>query len=288
MRGSKGLWMGLLVAGFLNLTSVGALANNQSEEESFVTNVEQTVTKDEIGFVYLNNGRVLRIEKAADLNEFSRFSKFQSLSIRVIDRGTVDEILEVRLVDEAAGLSSTPRPSDDVFDFDSRAIDPTPAGVFSYMKAMGFRKGECFHRAYLWAYETGAKEKISTHKTFLFFTRKYIERYRYKWWFHVAPMLIKDGVEWMLDPRFTSSARSVKRWTDGFMKNAATCPVIARYEGYERHHPNQWCYLRKTTMYYYHPNSVLRADNAGRTETKFDENGLYFSRKALGRLFSAR
>lgn len=289
MRGSKGLWMGLLVAGILSFTTEKADAIDRFEEESFVTYIEQAVTKDDLGFIYLNNGRVLRLEKAADISEFSRFSKHQALSIRVIDRGEVDELIDVRFVDQPAGYIDAFRSEQDsAFDIDSQAIDPTPTGVFNYMKAMGFRRGECFHRAYLWAYDTWTKEKIATHKTFLFFTRKYIERYRYKWWFHVAPMLISDGVEWMLDPRFVSAPRSVKRWTDNFMKNAAECPVITKYEGYERHHKDKWCYLRKTTMFYYHPNSVLRADGAGRTETQFDENGLYFSRKALGRLIHER
>ncbi|MES2856881.1 MAG: protein-glutamine glutaminase family protein, partial [Bdellovibrionota bacterium] len=159
--------------------------------------------------------------------------------------------------------------------------------IHKILKGMNLKKGsQCFHRAYLWAFDTSTKQNLFTEKAFLFFTPKYIRQYRYKWWFHVAPLLrnpLAPDQDRMIDPWFLTGPRPIQRWTDEFMKNKAVCPVIPVYVAHDQHYADGWCYMRITPMYYYHPNTVALADLEGRIETEFEERGLKYSEAAARR-----
>ncbi len=122
---------------------------------------------------------------------------------------------------------------------------------------------QCYQRAMTWTYEMYTYRGINSMKAFLFFTRKFINEYHYKWWFHVTPFVYVNGVEYTLDPTFTDKPLQMQDWTNDFMIGNPVCPEIAKYSDYSNHEFDQYCYLRKVPMYYYQPADIEREDNAG-------------------------
>lgn len=148
------------------------------------------------------------------------------------------------------------------------------------------RNSQCYQRAMLWTHQMWRARGTRSLKVFLFFTRRYIREYNYKWWFHVTPyVLMADGSERTLDYTFTDNPLSMKDWTDEFMHNKANCPTIAHYAEYENHQESQHCYLRKVPMYYYQPLDIERADTSGVPVTTWQDWTLGHAARARCRFF---
>ncbi|MAZ47466.1 MAG: hypothetical protein CME65_02820 [Halobacteriovoraceae bacterium] len=116
-------------------------------------------------------------------------------------------------------------------------------------------KSQCYNRAHMWTYETLIQSQVSLGKIWLFFTRKYIRDYNYKWWFHVAPYTeVNDSNNvYVLDKGFTSVPYNQENWKDLFMRNKAHCPEITSYSEYENNPEEEYCYLMKSSQYYWQP-----------------------------------
>lgn len=147
------------------------------------------------------------------------------------------------------------------------------ASAFSKMRRNYQNKSQCYNRAHIWTYEEFQRTGMKTGKLFLFFTSKYIRNYRYHWWFHVTPMAYVGGTaqsNWRaMDRRYTSGLLSTKTWTDVFMLNNATCPVVYKYTDYRNHQQSQDCYLIPTSMYFWQPRDILRQENTGYQKTQY-------------------
>jgi hypothetical protein len=102
--------------------------------------------------------------------------------------------------------------------------------IFSKMSRKYQKKSQCFNRAHIWVYDEFSRSGTKLNKVFLFFTSRYIRKYRFHWWFHVTPMAYVGGKEFknwrMLDRRYTKGPLQSKAWTDIFMKSKRTCPVV--------------------------------------------------------------
>ena len=143
--------------------------------------------------------------------------------------------------------------------------------AFNSMSRTYKNKSQCFNRAHVWAYEMWKNRGISTSKVFIFFTRQYIRKYDFDWWFHVAPYTVVNvngaSVEHVLDRRYTAGPRDMRAWTNVFMKNDAFCPEVAKYTDYRNHQREQWCFLIKSNMYYRSPLDLELLERDGRQET---------------------
>lgn len=119
------------------------------------------------------------------------------------------------------------------------------------------KDSQCFNRAMIWSYEWWKKNSVKSMKILIFFTRNYIRRYDFEWWFHIAPYLhvMENGkvVEKAMDLKYTSGPRSFRQWTDIFMRNDAECKVITKYSDYADYPYTGDCYLMRTNMYTYQP-----------------------------------
>jgi hypothetical protein len=111
-------------------------------------------------------------------------------------------------------------------------------------------------------------------KVFLFFTSKYIRRYDYEWWFHVAPYTLtqedEEVRERVLDFKFTRSPLLMKNWTDLFMINKASCPVVGKYSEYRQQQDREDCYLMKESMYFLQPLDLSQLEETGRGKTNWN------------------
>lgn len=125
------------------------------------------------------------------------------------------------------------------------------------------KKSQCYQRAHVWSFNMWQKHDVKNLKIFIFFTKKYISEYEYKWWFHVAPMVATDAGERVMDRSFSRKPLSVNTWASIFMKNKATCPTVEHYNDYEQNQNSESCYIRKVSMYYFQPIDIKNSDNGG-------------------------
>ena len=155
--------------------------------------------------------------------------------------------------------------------------------IFDAMDGRTKRNSQCFNRAHGWAYDMKTRYNVDSMKIFIFFTSRYIREYRYKWWFHVAPMvLVADNnmsVEHVMDVSFTNGPTLMRNWTDYFMQNNAACPSVNTYSEYRLNQQAQHCYLIRANMFYRSPRDLELLETQGRQEVGWNMSELAEARR---------
>jgi hypothetical protein len=131
------------------------------------------------------------------------------------------------------------------------------------------KRSQCFQRAMLWSYGLWANRGIHTVKLFMFFTREYIQRYNYDWWFHVTPAVYVGDDIYTIDRTFTDRPLTLKEWTDSFIESKRACPIITHYREYESRPYGEHCLIRAVPMYHYQPADIETSDTTGIPRTRF-------------------
>ncbi len=119
---------------------------------------------------------------------------------------------------------------------------------------------ECYQRAHFWSAEMLQMANIQSGKMFVFFSVKYMREYRFNWWFHVAPFVLVNNEEQVLDSWFLDHPVDVQTWTNLFLDPHPICKVVSNYKDYENHQQDEYCFLRKLPMYYFEPTEVENRD----------------------------
>ena len=163
---------------------------------------------------------------------------------------------------------------DEIMSYDPSVVSlATAQSAFAGMRRDYQNESQCYNRAHIWTYEAYNRIGLKSKKLFLFFTSRYIRNYRYHWWFHVAPMTYVEGTaqtNWrVLDRRYTSNPLGTKNWTNIFMKNSATCPVVYKYSSYRNYQQSRDCYLIPTSMYFWQPRDIERQERTGYVKTQY-------------------
>lgn len=263
--------MKMMLSIFFLALSVSAVADSFTSE---VNSIDISKRKNSPHLILMENGRVVFV----DYQDEHVLRAFEASMKR-------DELLEVE-VSRDNGFKSAQTVSDEE-EFPGGTVGSThlmfdPTVVSSHSRATSiFRRmrrdyqndSQCYNRAHVWAYEEYLNSGLKSKKLFMFFTRRYIRNYRYKWWFHVAPMvLVKQGrstVERVLDRRYTGGPRYVSTWTRNFVHSGRKCPVVYRYNDYRNNQESQDCYLIPVSMYFWQPRDILRRDQTGSEKTQF-------------------
>lgn len=241
-------------------------------------------------------GRALRIESSDEQSLAvigAVAGKPRFIEIEYEDIGTVDRIKSVQerpdmrphASDGALPIepqSQLEDPSVGRIDFPFGDRELSVQGLFEYFSSFGLRRNsQCFHRAYYWSHQLWRQTGAMTHKVFMFFTGKYIRRFNYHWWFHVAPYVHDEsGQEIVLDPTYLKKPVTMRQWTNNFLRNDPECPIVTDYKGHHAQEREAWCYLVKVPMYYYHPNTVENARRNGLRIDQWDKGWLTRSRTA--------
>ena len=106
----------------------------------------------------------------------------------------------------------------------------------------------------------------------LYFTKKYIRQYRFKWWFHVSPFVQLNGEDIVMDKKYLEGPISRRGWTDFFIKSRTKCPIISKYSDYERNPFRGECFLMRTSVHYYQPYQAELLEEGKNPEQKRWEN----------------
>jgi hypothetical protein len=138
------------------------------------------------------------------------------------------------------------------------------------------KESQCYNRAHVWAYDWRVKRNLYSSKTWLFFTRQYIRKYKFEWWFHVAPSVhvTVDGQvrERVMDIKYAKGPLKLKQWTDIFMRDNADCPVVKNYFDQADHPETGSCFVMRSSMYYYQPIDLELRDLTGQEKDRWIES----------------
>ena len=140
------------------------------------------------------------------------------------------------------------------------------------------KPSECFNRAHVWSYEWFRDSGIFSEKVWIFFSRKYIRKYKFEWWFHVAPLIhVKEGeqvLERVMDIKYLPEPQNISRWSDVFMRNKSTCLNVQKYSDYANYSESAWCHIMKTDMFSYQPVDIESEEYFGYKKTNWIEDEL--------------
>lgn len=135
------------------------------------------------------------------------------------------------------------------------------------------KDSQCFNRAMVWSYEWWKKHSLKSNKILIYWTRNYIRKYNFEWWFHIAPLInVMDNekvIERVMDIKYTKGPLSIQKWTNIFMKNDAVCQVITKFSEYADHPYMGDCYLQRTNMYTLQPADLQMEESWGYKKTNF-------------------
>lgn len=238
-------------------------------EELYTTvfNVIESQRTDRLLVLSAADGRIYKTKKSDENLKFYKSFIGQVVSLNVKN----DQILSIRRVNAAevdpSVMDLNHFQYNELRKFapsDLQSMEQATEIFNSLLNDGDRRRSQCFKRAHIWAYDMWSKLGLFSQKIFIFYTQRYIQLEDFEWWFHVAPMIVVKGEDYVLDGTFMSKPVTLKQWKDYFIKSEdITCPMIDRYQDYSE---NQWkrlCFLMKTPMYYFSPLNIENRDEDG-------------------------
>lgn len=270
----------------LGIFSTALLAQTAGAYElsTRVVDVQLTQSGDEI-MIFEEGGRVLWAPATErQLQRALKQVKADGLSLKLDIDPVTNHLKGVQLINhsENENLSGETVFSEASFTPTELSMDEARS-IFSVLDGNTKRKSQCFNRAHGWAYDMWTQKRVNSMKMFIFFTRKYIEEFKYNWWFHVAPYVhVKTpaGVEErLMDRTFSEGPDKVKDWTDMFVRPKPHCPVVDKYTDFYNNQWSSYCYLIKANMYYRSPKDLERLEKEGRQELNWNQAEIREARK---------
>ncbi len=215
------------------------------------------------------DGRVYKTKKTSEGLKYLKALKGKVVTLSYTTRGEESHIDQIRTV--APGEVDTRTMDLNHFQYNQlREFAPTELqsmeeanNLFTTLLNDGDRsRSQCFKRAHMWSFDMWSKLNINSQKMFIFYTQRYVQLEDFKWWFHVAPSVVVNGVDMVMDGTFMEKPMTVRAWQNFFMKSEKIrCPMI---ENYNQYADNQWqklCYTLKVPMYYLSPLDIENRDN---------------------------
>lgn len=223
-----------------------------------VIDIDESENEEET-LVFLTSGHVIRFSKH-DLpvkNKFAAFKKYQQwINISLDSNQKIEKYAQtLNLQPKTLLPTSSITPGAEYIPSVLESLDL--AKTYFHDAKYVSKESQCYNRAHIWTFEWFNKYAINSNKTWLFFTRKYIRKFKFDWWFHVSPSIkvmedekIKDKV---MDVKYARGPLDLKTWTDIFMKDDANCPMVNTYSEYANYPESGSCYTLRTSMFYYQP-----------------------------------
>lgn len=152
---------------------------------------------------------------------------------------------------------------------DPPAYEPTSISaaqvqeIFQTLNPNFKRLSECSDRAHVWAYDVFKKSGIKSQKAFILFTASYINRVRFKWWFHVAPMFTVGDQKMITDVMYKDRAVTLKEWSDMMVFSLRDCKMTTKFSEYDVNPQTEDCYMIHTNMYYRLPGDIHEEETRG-------------------------
>lgn len=254
-----------------------------------VTNVASVVDSsktDRLLVLSSVDGRVYKAEREKEYKNYLESLVNQNVSITFTENGTE------RIINSITPVGNV---SQDINFFEHnphRDFEATDVGsvekateLFKSLDNTNKDHSQCFKRAHMWAYDMWSRLGINSSKQFIFYTTRFMELENFDWWFHVAPSVLVNGEDYVIDGGFTfiNEPLKTKDWqakVSPGLKNI-TCPVIKHYDEYDNNRWGRLCYLRKMPMYYFRPADMRDHDRSGKIKTGWELEELQDARRAF-------
>lgn len=220
--------------------------------------------------IFLTTGQVVTLEKLDKSRLDSLKEGMKKKSWFKISLNQNKQITHIELIE--APYSSSPLLSKSLYG--TQKFTPSilkdldqARSFFNEARSNARQVSECYNRAHVWTYEWRINHHLYSSKVWLFFTRRFIRKYKFDWWFHVAPMVhvIVNGEvkERILDIKYAKGPTRLKIWTDIFLRDRADCPVVKKYSDQANHPESGSCFVMKSSMYYYQPVDLEQLELTG-------------------------
>lgn len=180
----------------LFLASLSLLLVLKAQAEVYSTQIREVDRGDgrEKIMVLLANGRVSYLpanSKLADALESAvRYGNEVRLIVNAKKEITSAQTMKrTSFDDDQKVMSSRQTPSSNY----TPTVLPSFEKAKEVFKTLNHRANEdsqCYNRAHVWSWEMYNNHLIRPMKIYIFFSRRYIRRYNFDWWFHVAPYVI--------------------------------------------------------------------------------------------------
>lgn len=257
-----------------------SLLSSSLSAQSLTSTIIDISVDDDLTRIYLQNGSVLKSNQSFDHLEIGHTYKFEYKTDRMI---TLASLISHHPHFNESTFKRMNYP--DLFQTYFPTIIPSEQRANELFNQLEHKTkpSECFNRAHVWNYTWRVQNQIYSSKAWIFFTRKYIRKFDFQWWFHVAPLMhvaANDSViEKIADKKYAKKVLSMKQWTDIFMRNNAECPLIDLYSEYANYPETGWCYTMKTNMYYYQPIDIETFERDGISRNKWNHLELMLAYK---------
>ena len=240
-----------------------------------VDHIQEATDTRSKNHVYLSDGRIGFLENSKSIEWLTAEEAYRKDVPVDILLDKDHNILKIKIskdIDRSESFHNYYLPADNDY---KPTVLPNLAEVNSVFRRMNRRwqrDSQCYNRAHVWNYEEFEKTGLLSKKVFIFYTRRYIRNYNFKWWFHAIPTVLAQHegsiVERYLDPMFAKAPLPQKSWTDIFIKSRRSCPVISKYSQYWNNQETEDCYLHFSSMYYWQPRDLDKFERTG-IEKKF-------------------
>ena len=243
---------------------------------SKIHDIDYGQSKDDEVLLFMENGHVVKFHNDTDLG-MSR-SEMDHMKGRTVSVDADQERYITHLELHRPSEISDSLPENEII---QEFVPTTIANMSvakSYFKEARYnpKESQCFNRAMVWSYEWWRKHSLKSKKMMIYFTRSYIRRYNFEWWFHIAPLVnvMNEGtvVERMMDIKYSSGPLEIRKWTNLFMKNDAECRIITKYSDFADNPYTGECYLQRTNMYTYQPADLQMEEAWGYKKENFIMN----------------
>ncbi|HXH75615.1 MAG TPA: protein-glutamine glutaminase family protein [Bacteriovoracaceae bacterium] len=263
-----------LLALTLSLASFSVMA------ETLVSKIHSYKESD--GFIRLENGRVAFLNTT--LKSLHDFTPGSNVKVELDEQSSLTSVEFMENDPKRINLKSLQ------IEEDRPAFTPTilPSlkaanEMFDRLQPDYKRVSECTDRAHVWSYDEFKKNGVMSQKVFAFFTASYINRNKYKWWFHVAPLVqVQEGAvveSRVMDFRYTDSPKLIKEWTDLLVFSKRTCKMTTKFSEYDVNPQTEDCYMMIDTMYNRIPADLKAQEDTSTYRTSFNDSEVKFSRK---------
>lgn len=246
-----------------------------------VTTTIARVTLDEDAInVYANNDvRVLRLDaslrnRLTELFDARRNGYEVALTLVRDEDAETFTIVDFRIVSYENKLTTGFQPDRSFAPIVANSVSEVRRlfnSVYAYDSDRYDASDNCFNRAHFWSREHQYQQSLNprtrgrgTDKVFIFFTRAYTQKYKHKWWYHVAPMIYardrRDNTRgYVLDSTFLNSAVTLEQWLGAFDQHTdGQCERIETLDEYYDNNHRPVCLYITAAMFNYSPSDLGR------------------------------
>ncbi|MFT6630326.1 MAG: hypothetical protein ACJAS4_000262 [Bacteriovoracaceae bacterium] len=296
--------------GLITAAALYLLANTASAYTLGIVDIDEPITSTDSYVAYGSDGRMYEISQdnleVVELAKEAMASRYE-VEVEFSNSSEAEDILELRNtitkislttneVDEAVQEAIDALNKEVHFNGNASLLNSYVTDVSSQAQANQLfltqrrdtkTKSQCFNRAHVWSWELNKKSiggrSIQTGKIWIYFTKKYIRDYKYKWWFHISPYITVNGELRVMDRSYLSQPSSEKTWTDKFISSKQNCPEIYKYSDYANNQFSSHCYVMKSSVFYWQPWQLENIENRNQGRSEWSPSELKAAyRNAIG------